>query len=75
MKANRGNAVPPFRVVPVPYVIASDARQCHMKLTTLGRGCSDYQRGIPAEIASAPGYLAMTRKGTLALTQSLLQGE
>jgi hypothetical protein len=75
MKANRSNIVPPFGVVPVPYVIPGDARQSRTRVTTLGGACSENRRGITAEIASAPGCLAMTGKGTLAMTPSLLQGE
>jgi len=78
MKANRSNIVPPFGVVPVPYVIASDANQSRVRVTALHRdcgACSENQRGITAEIAWAPGCLAMTGKGTLAMTPSLLQGE
>jgi len=63
MKAN--NVLPPFRTLPVPYLIASDAEQSDIKVTTArrdGGGCSAYQRGIPAGIASARECLVMTRE-------------
>lgn len=63
MKAN--NVLPPFRTMPVPYVIASDAEQSDIKVATGrrdGGGCSEYQRGIPTEVASARERLAMARE-------------
>lgn len=78
MKANKNNVVPPSRLVPLPYVIAGHAKQSHTKVTTPHRdcgACSEYQRRIPTEIASARACLTMTGRGTLALTLSLLQSE